>query len=710
VPRARPAADPKYATSTNAAEGRISPTGTDLNAFIDQASDGMLATQGALPPLPAKVPKSVAFARQVIQDSSDDSDIDSADEEYAAMQTEEDGVVVATKPKSAERADEIDKLDYEQRIVYEGLPITEDPAEPHVVPAPINENNEPMVFSSACIWLSVQHANGEYDCPDGMVLQSSSIQKPFTRFTALKHVDNMQEPTGPVTEADVVADVVYKSKCQVLVPKGGMCSRFARSALRKGHHHHFSMTRYDTGAISNTTPDGMKVLVSEAEPESDDNETQVWTHSDTKPSNEMLKVAAEQVLGMVVDGFHAHGTNLTVLVHKGKNTTLADSIFGPAIEFVQSMASATRDVTVLAGVQLNDQCMPTEAMATETQPMAMALLWQMAVKCAPKGEALEHYNRLVELLEGESYPKVDSLPAALKLLTIDPKAFAEGCHTTFGIMAKNIKISPLVPDAFMVKINQYCNAMITATETKIEPIIEFFQEKFWDIVDGVGHYIKYKRCLDAIKMLEAEQNEMEQIVGKDNECVQEMRAIAAPPVVVNPKVVVIPKLAEWLDEALPELVEWITKFVVTHAPTENGKRDGLAEATTLLGDGSDCPKFFEFAERMATLFEEWLEKKIRRRLNADERELVIYGLKENQDGAIGGRRSRLVATIMQPLIEAEAAIERQAIEDQLRAAKLQAAETQNAYTNRRSGRARRAPKRLIEDDTDNEHAKCARVY
>lgn len=669
----------------------------------------MLATQGALPPLPAKVPKSVAFARQVIQDSSDDSDIDSADEEYAEMQTEEDGVVVATKPKSAERADEIDKLDDKQRIVYEGLPITEDPAEPHVVPAPINENNEPMVFSSACIWLSVQHANGEYDCPDGMVLQSSSIQKPFTRFTALKHVDNMQEPTGPVTEADVVADVVYKSKCQVLVPKGGMCSRFARSALRKGHHHHFSMTRYDTGAISNTTPDGMKVLVSEAEPESDDNETQVWTHSDTKPSNEMLKVAAEQVLGMVVDGFHAHGTNLTVLVHKGKNTTLADSVFGPAIEFVQSMASATRDVTVLAGVQLNDQCMPTEAMATKTQPMAMALLWQMAVKCAPKGEALEHYNRLVALLEGESYPAVDSLLESRELLETDPTAFAKGCRTTFEIIVDNIEISPLVPDAFMVKINQYCRAMITAAKTKIEPITEFFQEKIWDIVDGVGHFIKYKRCLAKIAMLEDAQRQMLEAAEEDAELMDEMQAIAAPPV-VDPKVKVDPKLAEWLDDAPPQLITRITQFVVDNAPTNNGKRDGLTEATTQLGDGSDWPKFEEFVQILAAWFEEWMEHNCNHKLEDSERELVILRLRENQDGAIGGRRSRLVATIMQPLIEAEAAIERQAIEDQLRAAKLQAAETQNAYTNRRSGRARRAPKRLIEDDTDNEHAKCARVY
>ena len=243
------------------------------------------------------------------------------------------------------------------------------------------------------------------------------------------------------------------------------------------------------------------------------------------------------------------------------------------------------------------------------------------------------------------------------------------------------------PDACMVKIKTYCEAMIAASKMKIPSITNYILDKVWDIIKAIGFHITHKRCLRHIEQLEEEKRLMLQ----DEASLQAMKAIADTPVAATSGVG--KKLPDWLSTAATdtEVVSMITKFVVGQASTDNGKYDGLMVATTKLGDGCDEPKFYDFVNKLTNSF----ETSMKRKLDATEHQLVRASLLEDQDGPIGSRRSALVATIMQPIIDAEGIKEKEAIEKELKAAQSKAEQAKTSY--RRSRRERKPVQRLIAD-------------
>ena len=474
MPRARPAADPKYATDPVAAKGRLSPTGEDLIEIIDELSGNDLPAIHAiggqvvskkLPPKPASKeqaqadhaaqkegppPKKPRLAGQDLKPDSDDS----ADEEYDRLV---DPVGVHVVPgKRTERTDEINRLDDRQRETFEVLPLTKDPSVPHEVMMETNTHELPILLQPQGMLCATQTIDGNYIVNDGMIFQTSAKQFPVARFAPTKGRTTAHKPSGPSADADFMANVRFESKCKVYVPEGAQYPRLGRNKVEGNF---FSLTRVDSGMDMSVGPDGTKAwmkpagpikqpgevepgakrhyrIVEDSDDDSDDEgaaaapapkrrkgmdgivplptrptdgpEMQVWKYPDSKPPQPMIDAASEQAEAMVIDALRRHGINTTFHVCKGlgNNHKQFDEVFARAIQYAENAANATRILTVLAGTKFDDACMPTEQMTTTEQPMAMAFMWQMAVKCAPEGKAMDTYQRLLAFLEGEECPMV----------------------------------------------------------------------------------------------------------------------------------------------------------------------------------------------------------------------------------------------------------------------------------------------------------------
>ena len=532
-----------------------------------------------------------------------------------------------------------------------------------------------------------------YKVLDGYTCVGSAKQNPATMFVPSKHLHEPlpSDHMDPVQLEDgCPKDCIEHPDGTLLYAKGSGIPRIGGMPLFKGRGKNATMLlRHDGGG----TIIGSKACIANT-----DDEALVWITQGAKPDEDTIKEMSDHVTNMVVDAYNTHGIGVQFIYFGGgRNGQQVKAVFEPARSFIKEVVRCTTVMGELNQCRQAKESMPTVKQAMADMSVVFPVVWQIAAVLTPNGRPVgPEALKILALMDGvPGLARVGSLVELVEFAADDTEAFAKAVREALETICAKIEQSPATAlDTFFYAVKEKCKALIEGTTMTIAPVVEVLLDKLFNMVNSMGVYVQWRRCIAKIAMLEDQQRQMLKDAEKDAKLMNEMQAIAAPPV-VDPKVKVDPKLAEWLDDAPPQLITLITRFVIDNAPTENGKRDGLIEATTQLGDGSDWSVFEVFVQSLAAGFEEWMKHMYNHKLENSERELVIFRLRENQDGAIGGRRSRLVATSMQPLIEAEAVIERQAIEEQLRAAKLQAAEAKNAYTNRRSRRERKAPQRLI---------------
>lgn len=637
---------------------------------------------------------------------------DSADEEAAELEANDDQ---PPKKKSKsdgrfKRANRMDPVDKGQKTQIEALPRTTDATAPHVVELNgscwTNEHDsEPVKATLACLFATVQCGKTKDGKPimkivDGIAVQGTSKSKPATQFVTARHFKSLDTPEESL--ARYAKRVKPLDTCRdgtVLFGPGCPIPRAAATALFPGESMNaLSVYRFDKGGF--LYPEEGSAMFTEI-----DEDALVWISSGTKPDDEFVAAAGVEVLGMAKDAISRHGIGVEFFHFTGStNGTQVAPVFEPALKFIKGVVASTQTMAVLNEVVQTPKTMPTAKVATSEMPMAYPLIHQVATKVAVGKSVQDAVAELMALLEGETIPRADSLPAVVMHATNHTEEHAAHVRGTLETMSRKIGESPIYRcDAFFCKAKEYFDALIMGTTMTLTPIVDFLLDKLFNIVNSIGVFVAFTRAKNEVKRLEEEKREALRDREEDEGHIADMAALPAPP--DTPLSTIGAELSEWLETGAAgktETVEYITSVIQSKC---GDTRNELVEATMKFGDGAIDAEFHAFADGLCQLFERqgWTGTAF----TPIEAELTRAYMRHGGQSRYGSLRARLVSQLMEPFIKARAIAEEQALEAELQAATATMAKAEVNYTQRRSTRRRKATKRLVEDD--NEHAKRART-
>jgi hypothetical protein len=670
------------------------------------------AVRAARSPTPPKVSKTAAGWHSGQCSDLSDGD-DSADEEAAMLAANDEHPKKKRKGDGrSERAKRMDPVNKGQKTQIEALSRTTDATAPHVVelngPCWTNEHDrEPVKATLACLFAAVQcgktkDGNPIMEIVDAIAVQGTSKSKPATQSVPAKHFKCPDTAKGSLSRyAKCVKPLDECRDGTLLFGPGCRIPRVASTALFPGESMNaLSVYRFDKGGF--LYPKEGVAMLTEI-----DEDALVWISSGTKANDEFVAAAGVEVLGMVKDAISRDGIGAEFFYFTGStNGTQVAPVFEPALKFIKGVVASTQTMAVLNEVVQTHETMPTAAVATSEMPTAYPLIHQVATKLAVDKSVPVAVGELMALLDGETFPRADSLPAVVKHATNRTEEHAAHVRETLQIMSSKIDESPIYRcDAFYCKAKEYFDALIMGTTMTLTPIVDFLLDKLFNIVNSLGVFVAFTRAKDEVKRLKAEKLEALKDREEDEGHIADMAALPAPP--DTPLSTIGAKLSEWLETGAagkPETVEYITSFIQSKC---GDTRNGLVEATMKFGDGAVDAEFHAFADGLCQLFERqgWIGTAF----TPIEAELTRAYMRHGGKSRYGCLRARLVSQLMEPFIKARAIAEEQALQAELQAATATMAKAEVSYTQRRSTRRRKATKRLVAEEDDNEHAKRART-